>query len=455
MFNKLKELYNKCSIPKEYKFDSYALSISKLSVIFKALFIFCLFELLLTFISSKMEQEMGGNIRWYYALFALAVLGGCISTHIWQKNKYKDKERAKKLALVIFIATTIFFVLLTAYEASTFDNSHNVIAIYIIISIGYLFVVDLNSILYFGIQLFIITACIPKLYAIYNNVSMIVNSYIFAVVMGYASYCFITKEVKRIQTENALKKYNEEIEYQVMVETNKRTQLQDDIIYSMADLVENRDIDTGAHIKRTSLFVEIIAEEAKRLGYYTDEITDEFINYLKKAMPLHDIGKIVIPDSILKAPRKLTTEEFEIMKTHTIKGAEIIENIFTNIEEEDYISYATNIAQFHHEWWNGEGYPCQLKNTEIPLVARIASIADVFDALVASRCYKSAYSVQDALKLMEAENGTHFDPKLFDAFMSAKDKIIQVVESDIRTYKTGENNANFSNTRYSLKATNF
>ena len=196
----------------------------------------------------------------------------------------------------------------------------------------------------------------------------------------------------------------------------------------MADLVENRDIDTGEHIKRTALFVEIIARKARTLGYYRDEITDDFIEYLKKAMPLHDIGKIVIPDSILKAPRKLTAEEFEIMKTHSTKGAEIIENLFANLEEEDYISFAANIARFHHEWWNGSGYPSQAVREDIPLVARIAAIADVFDALVSSRCYKKAYDVEEAFRIMESENDTHFDPKLFEAFIKSKEEIIRVVD---------------------------
>ena len=428
MLDKIRSFYNRYSIPKENRYASYAASMSKMSTIFRAMFIFCVFEIVMTFASDKMEQEMGGNIRIYYLLFGIFMLFGVIITSYWKKNHGKNIEQDMRIAKTTLISTALFFCGLTVYEALTFDNMHNVIAICVIIAIAVLFLVEVNPILYSGIIFLIITVNIPKLYALYDNVSMIVNSYLFLIVISYASYSFMTKELKRLNYEKELREYTESIEDKVEEETEKRTKLQDDIIYSMADLVENRDMDTGEHIKRTALFVEIIAKKARELGYYQDEITDEFIEYLKKAMPLHDIGKIVIPDDILKAPRKLTKEEFEVMKTHALKGSEIIENIFTNIEEADYISYASNIAKFHHEWWNGNGYPYKRVEEEIPLVARIAAIADVFDALISSRCYKDAYGVDEAFEIMASENGTHFDPKLFEAFMNSKDEIIKVVE---------------------------
>ena len=428
MFEKLKTFYNKYNIPKENLYESYALSISKLNVIFKAMAIFCIFETILTFVSPTMAQEMGGDIRVYYVLFGAFMFIGICATLFWKSHKGENRERDIIVARVIVICTAIFFGLLTVYEAFTFDNPHNVIAVCVIIFIAVLFLVEVNPILYISIEFILITINLPTLYNVYNNASMIVNSYLFLITTGFASYSFQTKELNRLKYLKELKEYTKVIESKVKEETIKRTQLQDDIIFSMADLVENRDIDTGEHIKRTSLYVELIAEKAREMGFYTDEIDNDFIEYLKKAMPLHDIGKIVIPDSILKAPRKLTKEEFEIMKTHASKGAEIIETLFANLEEEDYISYASNIAKFHHEWWNGKGYPCNYKHENIPLVARIAAIADVFDALVSSRCYKSAYTVEDALKLMKAEKGTHFDPKLFDAFVAAMPDIMKVAE---------------------------
>lgn len=427
MFEKIREFYNRYSIPEENRYDSYASSVVKLNVIFKAMSVFCLVETVFTFLSNKMASEMGGNIRVYYVLFAVSMLIGLYATSYWKSHKGHNKARDMKVAKIILVCTALFFGLLTVYEAFTFDNPHNVIAICVIITLTVLFLVEINPIMYSGLLFLVITFNIPHLYAVYNNVSMLVNSYLFLAVASYASYSFMTKEVRRLKAEKELKKYTEKIEFKAKEETEKRLQIQDDIIYSMADLVENRDIDTGAHIKRTALLAEVIAVKARELGYYEDEITDEFISYLRKAMPMHDIGKIVIPDSILKAPRRLTKEEFEIMKTHTDRGAEIIENIFVNIEEEDYISYAANIARFHHEWWNGQGYPCGIKGADIPLVARIAAIADVFDALVSYRCYKKAYSITDAFDIMKKEKSTHFDPKLLDAFFKAKHDIIKII----------------------------
>ena len=428
--NKLYSWYMKYSIPQENRYDSYVLSMIKLNVIFKMFFAFCIFEIILTFISDQMAQEMGGSIRVYYIIFGLFMAVGWWVTTWWKKQSSMDTDKAIITAKWICICTAICFGLLTFYEALTFDNPHNVIAVCVIIAIAVLFLVDINPILYTSIMFLLVTSNIKHLYSIYNNVSMIVNSYLLVIVTGFASYSFMKKELRRLRTEKELRNYTIAIENRVIDEINKRTKLQDDIIYAMADLVENRDIDTGAHIKRTAFYVKIIAESSRKLGYYTDEITDAFIEYLTKAMPLHDIGKIAIPDTILKAPRKLTEEEFEIMKTHTTKGAEIIKKIFANIEEDDYIKYAGWIANYHHEWWNGQGYPAKLHGTTIPLVARIATIADVFDALVSIRCYKSALAMEDALKIMEEEKGTHFDPYLFEAFLAAKKEILSVAETN-------------------------
>ncbi len=266
MLEKFKVLYGKYNIPADNKYDSFALSINKLSVIFKAMFIFCIFEILLTLISPQMEQEMGGDIRIYYILFAGFMFVGTFVTEYWKKHKGKNKDLEMRVAKIVFICTALFFAWLTLYEALTFDNPHNVIAICVIIAFAILFIVDINPIFYSSILFIIVTCSTPHLYQVYDNVSMIVNSYLFVIVASYAPYVFQTKEITRLKTEKALREYTEHIEHQVQIETSKRTQLQDDIIYSMADLVENRDIDTGAHIKRTALFVEIIAKKARELG---------------------------------------------------------------------------------------------------------------------------------------------------------------------------------------------
>ncbi len=159
-----------------------------------------------------------------------------------------------------------------------------------------------------------------------------------------------------------------------------------EMVMGFATLVENKDGSTGGHIKRTSLYVELLAKELLNRGLYKDILTPEYVENLRKAAPMHDIGKIAVPDSILQKPGKLTDEEYEIMKLHSIRGGEIIKETFGNLEDETYTQMAYEVARFHHEKWNGKGYPDSLKRKEIPLCARIMAIADVFDAISQKRC---------------------------------------------------------------------
>ena len=205
----------------------------------------------------------------------------------------------------------------------------------------------------------------------------------------------------------------------------KISEIQYNTIMGIADLVESRSGETGQHVKRTSHFVYLILSHAKKKGLWADKLTEKYIDYVTRAAPMHDIGKIVIPDAILNKPGKLTPEEFEIMKKHAEAGGKIVHNIIGGIEDEKYVSIASNIANYHHEKWNGKGYPTGKKGDEIPLSARIMAVADVFDALVSERCYKKPMSYEDAFKLIESESGEHFDPDVVKVFMELKDEIIK------------------------------
>ena len=210
-------------------------------------------------------------------------------------------------------------------------------------------------------------------------------------------------------------------------ETEKRLNLQNHIINSLSSLVENRDTDTGEHIQRTSAYVEIIARKAYKCGVYPDVINKEFIDIMKRAAPMHDIGKIVVPDSVLKKPGKLTPEEFEQMRQHTIQGGRIINEIIGVSEDKEYITMASEVATYHHERWDGMGYPYRLRGTEIPVSARIMAIADVFDALVSPRCYKEPLPQETAFKIILEEAGSHFDPILTHLFIEAKEEAEKVL----------------------------
>ncbi len=200
--------------------------------------------------------------------------------------------------------------------------------------------------------------------------------------------------------------------------------LQQNIITTMADIIESRDITTGAHVKRTAAYAEIIAKQLRNDGIYTDEITDTFIHNLTIAAPLHDVGKIFVPDAILNKPARLDKEEFDIMKTHTTHGRDIVCKALENLGSIEYLEMAEDLTEYHHEWWNGKGYPEGLSGTEIPLCARIMAIADVYDALTSARPYKKPFSPEKAVQIINVEEkGTHFEPAVVDAFMRAYDKI--------------------------------
>ncbi len=193
--------------------------------------------------------------------------------------------------------------------------------------------------------------------------------------------------------------------------------MQNGLIVTMADMVENRDSDTGMHIQKTAAYVKIVAYGLKKKGYYPEKIDEKFLSDVEMSAPLHDVGKISIPDNVLNKPGKLTDEEYEIMKTHTTAGKEIIEKAINLVQGESYLKEARNMAAFHHERWDGKGYPEGLKGEEIPLAARIMAVADVFDALVSKRVYKPAFSFEKALEIMKEGAGTQFDPKCVEVFL--------------------------------------
>lgn len=201
------------------------------------------------------------------------------------------------------------------------------------------------------------------------------------------------------------------------------------MIYSFATLVESRDANTGGHIKRTSIYVKLLAEELLKEGVYKEEINEELIRTLSMVAPLHDIGKIAIPDSILQKPGKLTDEEFDIMKTHSEKGGDIIRETFRDVADTTYTDMAYDVAMYHHEKWNGNGYPRGLMETGIPLSARIMAVADVFDAVSEKRCYREAMPLEKCFSIVEEGSGTHFDPVLVKAFLNIRDNITAVHES--------------------------
>lgn len=214
----------------------------------------------------------------------------------------------------------------------------------------------------------------------------------------------------------------EDIQAELVANQNRISSMQSQMISGLANLIESRDLETGEHVARTSAYVKTLARCAREDGVYSKELSDHFISVMGRLAPMHDIGKIVISDQILKKPGKLTTDEFEIMKKHAAAGGEVVREVLSGITDEEYLSCASDIATYHHERWDGNGYPLGLKGDEIPLSARIMAIADVFDALISERCYKKAMTREEAYEIIREESGTHFDPKLAEVFLNHRDE---------------------------------
>jgi len=209
---------------------------------------------------------------------------------------------------------------------------------------------------------------------------------------------------------------------------NKMIDIQEgQMLSSLNALAKARDNETGNHIIRTQLYVKNLALRLRKMGYYDNELSDKTIDLLYKAAPLHDIGKVGIPDNILLKPGRLNDAEWEIMKTHTTIGEAVLSSAANEFKDENgVIDIAVKIAGGHHEKWDGNGYPRGISGVEIPLAARIMSVADVYDALVSQRIYKAAWSHNDAVREIISKRGTHFDPLVVDAFIADQDGLLAI-----------------------------
>ena len=207
--------------------------------------------------------------------------------------------------------------------------------------------------------------------------------------------------------------------------------MQNGLILVLADMVESRDQNTGEHVRKTAAYTGVIMRELRREHIYEEQLTDEFIRDVINSAPLHDVGKIQVPDQILNKPGKLDDDEFAIMKTHTTAGADIITSAMDMVSEggSGYLKEARNLAKYHHEKWNGRGYPEGLKGEQIPLSARIMAVADVFDALVSKRSYKDEFSFEKAMDIIREGSGTHFDPNVAGAFINASGEVREILNS--------------------------
>lgn len=204
--------------------------------------------------------------------------------------------------------------------------------------------------------------------------------------------------------------------------------LQNALVFVLADMVENRDKETGGHVERTTFYIKKLAEVMVANNVYKEELKNIDIDLLTSSARLHDIGKITISDTILNKTGKLTDEEFEIMKSHCVAGVQIIDSIISRTDNVEFLHTARLIAESHHERWDGKGYPYGLAGEDIPIQGRMMAIVDVYDALISERPYKKAFSHEEAVNIIIDSAGTQFDPIIADAFYKSKDLFKNISE---------------------------
>jgi len=229
-----------------------------------------------------------------------------------------------------------------------------------------------------------------------------------------------------MEYRQVLEDYNEQLQERVDMQVREITSAQMAAIFATSKLAESKDPETGAHLERLRMFCKIIAQRLARSASYQNTVTEDFIDCIYAASPLHDIGKVGIPDSILLKPGKLSDSEWEIMRYHTIIGAKTLRAVAQKHPGNSFIRMGIEIAEAHHEKWDGSGYPYGLKGEAIPLAARILALADVYDALTSVRCYKDAFSHERSREIIIEGADRHFDPRIVEAFVACENEFMHI-----------------------------
>lgn len=248
----------------------------------------------------------------------------------------------------------------------------------------------------------------------------------------YVSKPFNADVVKtRLANHIRLRQYQTNLENMIAIKTAEVTKTYEQTLEVLATIIEYRNLESGAHIRRTLELMDVMIDAILASEKHKKMLEGENHHSMRRASALHDIGKIGIADSILLKPGKLTYEEFEIMKTHATIGGDIIDSISKTLKDNDlYLKYCKDICLYHHERWDGSGYPQGLSGERIPVAARIIAVVDVYDALVSIRCYKPAFSHEQAIEIINDGCGSHFDPAVVEIFLQITDQIREIVDNN-------------------------
>ncbi|MDR3270235.1 MAG: response regulator [Peptococcaceae bacterium] len=250
--------------------------------------------------------------------------------------------------------------------------------------------------------------------------------------VDYISKPFDPDIVKaRVDNHIELLRYRTKLEMMVEKKSHDMLQVHRQMLETMANIIEYRSLESGTHIRRTNELMRVLVVGMLENSLFSKDLIDLDYSVMIDAVIMHDIGKVAIPDSILLKPGRLTQEEFEVIKTHTVIGSHIIDGIFSNLANDDlYLRHCREICRSHHEYWNGNGYPDGLTGEEIPLSARILSVLDVYDALVSERCYKVAVPHDKAVEIIKEGAGTQFDPHIIKTFLQIQDRFNLVEQAN-------------------------
>ena len=235
----------------------------------------------------------------------------------------------------------------------------------------------------------------------------------------------------RVRNLIELNLYRQDLEHQVQKRIAQLMRTRDNMLETMANMIECRNLESGQHVKRTSLLTELMVRTMQARGMYPEELDNEGGPMIIKAVPTHDIGKIGIPDDILLKPGRLTSDEFEVIQTHAALGSDIVRNMLDDDEDRAFFHHSYDICRHHHERWDGKGYPDHLAGTDIPLSARILAIVDVYDALISPRVYKPAMTHDEAKQIILNGSGTQFDPALVAVFSDLEQEFLRVHEASV------------------------
>jgi response regulator RpfG family c-di-GMP phosphodiesterase len=311
--------------------------------------------------------------------------------------------------LLIFSGTIVMFLCILKFRANVVLSKKSALKNHRI---------SLVSGFHHILMMFIFLGCILVFYTLYQGWQ---NASIFFI--GFVFFFGAIFSLLEILLHSDMLISLKDQHYEV-AETNRRLlQTEDVTIFALAYLAEMRNPETSKHLERTAHYVRLLAEELSKLSKYQTYLKPSYIADLTKSVLLHDIGKVVIPDSILKKPGKLTPEEFEIIKKHCEYGTQVLTMADEKLSFQSFLKIAIQLVSFHHEKWNGTGYPKGLKGEAIPLSGRIMALADAYDALRSNLCYKKSISHEEACRVISQEKGKHFDPEIVDVFLGIEKKI--------------------------------